>query len=123
MTTKYKGNRLRNEIRVHRGVELNYWKTKDTTKSRSRKLEAHLQRLDKQYSIVVHLFMSEIEKRKINLDSATFNESMEEILQDITQGNFFKNRFPNANMDEVRKTILRRINAERQKEGKGREDE
>ena len=48
---------------------------------------------------------------------------MDEILEIIFQSQFFRKRFPNDNLNDIRNTVLRKVNSDRQNKEKGRDDE
>ena len=103
--------------RTFREVAFSKWdvniekKIAETSKKRDEKIRV----FDERYSVIVKLFMSEIEKRKIDITAPEFNEKMDEILQEISKGKFFQTRYSTDNMDDIRNTILRRVNSERRK--------
>ena len=86
--------------------------------------EKKIKFFDERYSIIVDLFMKEIEKRKINIEDKNFNDQMDEILEKLFQSKFFEMRFPNDNVKDVKNAVLRKVNSlKQQKLEKGRDYE
>lgn len=82
----------------------------------SKEREEQLKDFDQRYAVIVNLFMAEVNKRKVDINSADFDEKMNEILQTIFHSTFFKKRFPKESLVDIKSTILRRVAAERHKQ-------
>ena len=92
-----------------------YYDKKIRIAKNAQKKDEQLKAFDERYCIIVKVFMSEIEKRKIDIAAPDFEERLEEILQEITRGKFFQTRFSGDNIRDIKNTILRKINKEKQR--------
>ena len=99
-----------------------YEKQYELNKIAERK-DKQIKALDERYSVIVKLFMNEVEKRKIDITAPDFTLKMEEILEEISKGKFFQSRFSHDNVKDIKNAILRKVNSERRIEEKGRDDE
>lgn len=89
-----------------------YGKKRDNSVCRHK---AELEDLWERYESVVILFMNELKRRNIDLDETDFEAKMDEILQRIFESKYFKSRFPNENLNDIRNAVLRKINLDKQR--------
>lgn len=74
-----------------------------------------LKYFDERYSLVVKVFMNEIFKRNISIDDPELESKIDEIVSSICEGKYYQTRFAGDNIEDVKNTILRKVNTEKQK--------
>lgn len=102
-------------IRTIREYDLISSKGKEKHLKRVDQYDEKLKAFDQRYSLITTVFMNELDKRKISVNDLDIYEKIDEILSLICEGKFFKSRFENDKLTDVKNAILRKVNTEKQK--------
>lgn len=102
-------------IRKIRTYDMKRSYARKNQEKRTKEHEDKIQYFDERYALIVKAFMNEISKRDINIKEPQIDSKIDEILSVICGGKYYKTRFAEDNVEDVKNAILRKINAEKQK--------